>query len=252
MQPGFKEKKKFLHFTHSTYLDYVFKNTVGFLVYTQIPSCELWWGGVLKCVCGWRGGYFFHTIWGVDRQTQWRASTSVSWGIPLIPTQSFTQFLSLTCTNLQTQQIWSHHFKAPRDLNDKRANMFLHSQRSSLHTAQRGGFQCYITLWNQYCTHYGCMLSIRAYKYSYIHIFKNTWKRPSSHQKCLGQLEKRLSGFIFLVAKWLFFRPNTIIIAHGCRGYTTYAALAGGTEIKSEEMTVRIKAVLDKEADVTC
>lgn len=54
------------------------------------------------------------------------------------------------------------------------------------------------------------------------------------------------------MAKWLFFWPNTIIIAHGCRGCTFDSVLAGGTEIKSEEMTVGIKAVIDKEADAAC
>lgn len=63
---------------------------------------------------------------------------------------------------------------------------------------------------------------------------------------------KRSSDFNLLVAKWLFFWPNTIIITHGCRGCTFDAALAGGTEIKSEEMTVGIKGAIDKEADATC
>lgn len=35
-------------------------------------------------------------------------------------------------------------------------------------------------------------------------------------------------------------------------GWTIDATLAGGTEIKSEEMTVGIKAALDKKADATC
>lgn len=60
------------------------------------------------------------------------------------------------------------------------------------------------------------------------------------------------TGFYLLMAKWLFFWPNTIIITHGCRGCTFDAALAGGTEIKSEEMTVGIKVVIDKEADAVC
>ena len=59
-------------------------------------------------------------------------------------------------------------------------------------------------------------------------------------------------GFYLLKAKWLFFRPNTIIITHGRRGCTFDAALAGGTEIKSEEMAVGIKAAIDKEADAAC
>lgn len=51
------------------------------------------------------------------------------------------------------------------------------------------------------------------------------------------------------MAKWLFFWPNTIIIAHSCRGCTFDSVLAGGTEIKSEEVTVGIKGGIDKEAD---
>lgn len=51
------------------------------------------------------------------------------------------------------------------------------------------------------------------------------------------------------MAKWLFFWPNTIIIAHSSMGCTFDAALAGGTQIKSEEMTMGIKAAIDKEAD---
>lgn len=51
------------------------------------------------------------------------------------------------------------------------------------------------------------------------------------------------------MANWLFFWPNTIIITHSYRGCTFDAALAGGTEIKSEEITVGIKAAIDKKAD---
>lgn len=57
------------------------------------------------------------------------------------------------------------------------------------------------------------------------------------------------TDFYLLMAKWLFFWLNTIIITHGYRGCTFDATLAGGTEIKSEEMTVGIKAAIDKEAD---
>lgn len=67
-----------------------------------------------------------------------------------------------------------------------------------------------------------------------------------------GPLRKSSSGFHLLMAKRLFFWPNTIIITHSSRGCTAYTAQAGGTEIKSEEMTVRIKAVLDKDDGVTC
>lgn len=63
---------------------------------------------------------------------------------------------------------------------------------------------------------------------------------------------KRSPGFYLLVAKWLLFWPNTIIITHVSRGCTFDAVLAGGREIKSEEMTVGIRVAIDKEADAAC
>lgn len=74
----------------------------------------------------------------------------------------------------------------------------------------------------------------------------------NSNQVTQDSREKGLLDFYLLAAKWLFFWPNTIIITHRCRGCTFEAGLAGGTEIKREEMTVGIRAVLDKEADRTC
>lgn len=59
-------------------------------------------------------------------------------------------------------------------------------------------------------------------------------------------------GFYLLRAKRLFFWPNTIIITHASRECTFDATQAGGTEIKSEEMTVGIKASRDKESDCVC
>lgn len=64
--------------------------------------------------------------------------------------------------------------------------------------------------------------------------------------------KKKSPGFYLLLAKWLFIWLNTIIITHGCRGCTFDATLAGGTEIKSEEMNVGTKAMIDKEADAVC
>lgn len=152
----------------------------------------------------------------------------------------------------------------PRGLNDKGANMDLFSQSSRYQSVTHGYTRLrFPVLRNTGGYHIGCIMCASAVAecmlpgstFSSMHTCIRLQKTNTECPKTVVKKKKKKGGsldFYLLKAKWLFFRPNTIIITHGRRGCTFDAALAGGTEIKSEEMTVGIKAAIDKEADAAC